>query len=540
MIRAREKEIIMRAKKTKIILCIIVVAVLLGIVAYFVYANNNENNQENVEIKYQKTNMITNFRLGISDFDNMNPHLTKNRDIIQIDSLIFEPLLTITQDYKISNCLAKEWSKVSDNAYVIKLKENVKWQDGNDFTANDVKFTIETIQKNKKSIYLENVKEIETIEVVDEYTIRLELKNEIPFFEYQLIFPILSKKQYEKQDMTKSTQIPLGTGMYKISKIGKETIELTQNDNWHEIENESANIKNISISIFETMGEVYNSFRLGNIDLVNTSNVKYEEYIGSIGYQKKQYTGREYDYLSLNCKNAILKNIEVRQAIQNIINKEKIVISILENHAYASNFPLDYGSYILENVQFSNNYNLEKASNILKDNGWNYEYGIWSKEIDGRTRTLNFNITVNKENSNRVKVAKEIKTQLEEFGIHVTISELSNSDYQKILENHNYEILLTGMYSGYSPELNTLLGTNNLANYKNEEIDSILKQVTNMTSDDLKKESYQKIVDIYQKEVPYIGLYRNQVTLAYGQSVRGEITPNNYNIFYHFNEWYRQ
>ena len=530
----------MRAKKTKIILCIIVVAVLLGVIAYFVYANNNENNQENVEIKYQKTNMITNFRLGISDFDNMNPHLTKNRDIIQIDSLIFEPLLTITQDYKISNCLAKEWSKVSDNAYVIKLKENVKWQDGNDFTANDVKFTIETIQKNKKSIYLENVKEIETIEVVDEYTIRLELKNEIPFFEYQLIFPILSKKQYEKQDMTKSTQIPLGTGMYKISKIGKETIELTQNDNWHEIENESANIKNISISIFETMGEVYNSFRLGNIDLVNTSNVKYEEYIGSIGYQKKQYTGREYDYLSLNCKNAILKNIEVRQAIQNIINKEKIVISILENHAYASNFPLDYGSYILENVQFSNNYNLEKASNILKDNGWNYEYGIWSKEIDGRTRTLNFNITVNKENSNRVKVAKEIKTQLEEFGIHVTISELSNSDYQKILENHNYEILLTGMYSGYSPELNTLLGTNNLANYKNEEIDSILKQVTNMTSDDLKKESYQKIVDIYQKEVPYIGLYRNQVTLAYGQSVRGEITPNNYNIFYHFNEWYRQ
>lgn len=530
----------MKVNKIKIFLCLFIIFAIIGGIIYFVYANHQEDKQENIEVKYEKVNMITNFRLGISKFDSINPHLTQNKDIIQIDSLIFEPLLEITQDYKITNCLAKEWSKVSEKSYVIKLKENVTWQDGTEFTAEDVKFTIESIQKDSKSIYLENVKEIKQVEVVDRYTIRIELNEEVPFFEYQLIFPILSKKQYEKQDMSKSTAIPLGTGKYKITRLEKDIIELTKNENWHEIENENPNIKTITISIYETTGEVYNSFRLGNIDLIHTNNVNYEEYIGSMGYQKKQYTGREYDYLAFNCENTVLQYVEVRQAIQKVINKEKIVSSILESRAYVANFPLDYGNYLMENIELSITSNQEEASKILKDAGWKYEYGIWSKEIEGRTRTLNFNLAVNKANEQRVKVAEEIKKQLKDFGIEITIQELSDSNYQSILKNHQYEIILTGVYNGYSPELDSFLGEGNLANYNNEEIKSILKEVDSMASDELKKENYKKIVEIYQEEVPYIGLYRNQVTVAYGQSVRGDVTPNNYSIFYQFSKWYRQ
>lgn len=530
----------MKINKVKVLACLLVLLGIIGIIIYGICANSKKNEQENIEVKYEKVNMITNFHLGVASFDSINPHVTQNKDIIQIDTLIFEPLLEITKDYKVESCLAKEWSKVSEKSYVIKLKENVTWQDGSGFNAEDVKFTIESIQKNKESIYLENVKEIKKIEVVDNYTIRIELNEEIPFFEYQLIFPILSKKQYEGKDITKSTDIPLGTGKYQITKLEKNVVELAKNEKWHEIENENPNIKTITISIYETTGEVYNSFRLGNIDLVHTNNVNYEEYIGSMGYQKKQYAGREYDYLAFNCENTVLKYEEVRQAIQKVINKEKIVSSVLENHAYVANFPLDYGCYMIEGIDLSVTPNQEDASKILKDAGWKYEYGIWSKEIDGITKTLNFNLVVNKENEQRVKVAEKIKEQLKDFGIEIVIQKLSDSNYKKILENHEYEIILTGVYSGYSPELNSFLGDGNLANYQNEEVISLLKEIDTMASEELQKESYKRIVEIYQKEVPYIGLYRNQVTVAYGQSVMGDVTPNNYSIFYQFSQWYRK
>lgn len=530
----------MKVNKIKVFICLLVILGIIGGIIYFVCANKQEGKQENVEVKYETINMITNFRLGVSSFDSINPHVTQNRDIIQIASLIFEPLLEITQDYRITTCLAKEWSKVSEKSYVIKLKENVTWQDGTDFTAEDVKFTIEAIQESRNSIYLENIKNIKQVEIIDKYTIRLELDEEISFFEYQLIFPILSKKQYEEQDIDKSTDIPLGTGKYKITKMDDDVIELTKNKNWHEIENEDSNIKNITIYIYETTGDIYNNFRLGNIDLINTNSVNYEEYIGSMGYRIKQYKSREYDYLSFNCKNTVLQYPEVRQAIQKVINKEKIISSVLQNCAYVANFPLDYGSYLIEDIDLSITSSQEEATQILKNAGWEYDYGIWSKEIDGRTRTLNFNLIVNKENEQRLKVAEEIKEQLQDFGIEITIQELSESNYQEILEKHEYEIILTGVYNGYSPELDSFLGKDNLANYKNEEIQSILKEVDTMASEELQKESYKRIVEIYQEEVPYIGLYRNQATVAYGQSVMGEITPNNYSIFYQFSKWYRQ
>lgn len=530
----------MKINKIKLFLCLCVLLGVVGGVIYFAYGRKQEDKQGNIDVKYEKTNMITNFRLGIAKYDSMNPHITQNKDIIQIASLIFEPLLTISQDYRVENCLAKEWSKVSSKSYIIKLKENIKWQDGSDFTAEDVKFTIEEIQNNKKSIYLENVKDIQKAEVVDNHTIRLELKNEIPFFEYRLIFPIISKKQYEGKDMAKSKELPIGTGKYKITRLDKEIIELTKEENWYNIEKEDSNIKTITISLYQDMGEVYNSFKLGNIDLVHTSNLKYEEYIGSMGYQKKQYPGREYDYLAFNCTDVVLQNVEVRQAIQKAIDKGKIISSILEEKAYVSNFPLDYGHYLTKDLEWGEVFNQEEASKILKDSGWKLEYGIWSKVIEGRTRTLNFTITVQENNDKRIKVAEEIKKQLETIGIKITIRKVSDNEYKKILTNHQYEILLTGVYNGYSPELNSFLGEGNLANYKNTEINTLLEEVSTMSSEDLQKEAYKKIAETWRREVPYLGLYRNQVTVAYGQTVRGDVTPNNYSILYQFSQWYRQ
>ena len=59
-----------------------------------------------------------------------------------------------------------------------------------------------------------------------------------------------------------------------------------------------------------------------------------------MGYNKKQYEGREYDFLALNCEDTILKYKEVRQAINYAIDKENIVASVYNNNYSVANFPL--------------------------------------------------------------------------------------------------------------------------------------------------------------------------------------------------------
>ena len=131
-------------------------------------------------------------------------------------------------------------------------------------------------------MYYTNVENIKNIENVDSNTIKINLNKEQPFFQYELIFPILSSYQYKKEDFSNS--IPTGTGMYKVTKNDANMIELEKNNNWRNIETQNAKIEKIKIYKYASVGELYNNFKLGNIDFINTTNTNIQEYIGTISF----------------------------------------------------------------------------------------------------------------------------------------------------------------------------------------------------------------------------------------------------------------
>ncbi len=513
----------------------IFIIIVLGIIGFSIFKiyGSKETKVPEENLHYEKVTMITSLRLGIAEYDSINPLISKNRDIINILPIVYEPLFTIDKQYKLQDCLATEISKINNTSYIIKLKENVKWQDGTLFTVEDVKFTIEQIKQLPNSIYYTNIENIKNIETIDKNTIRINLNNEQPFFQYELIFPILSSNQYKTEDFLKA--IPIGTGKYRITKDDTNLIEMEKNNNWREINTKNAKIEKIKIYKYSSIGELYNNFKLGNIDLINTSNINIQEYIGTMGFNVREYKGREYNYLALNLNNKILVNKEVRQAINYAINKNAIISKTLNSNYYTSNFILDYGSYLHQDNE-GNEYNPKRAKEVLELAGWELNYGVWQK--DGIS--IELKLVVNTENETRVKVAKAIKEQLEDIGIKVNISEVYKNTYDLYLKNKNYDIILTGMYNSYSPNINTLYGANNLANYYNEEIVELIKSINNSTDEVIIKEQYNKLEKIVQADLPYIGLYRNKNKMVYSQNLVGEMAPNNYSCYYNIETWYRQ
>ena len=232
----------MKEKVLRFIFILIVLAII-SFAIFKIYEEKNEKISEQ-DLHYEKETMITSLRLGIPEYDNINPLISNNREIINISPIIYEPLFTLDKTYKLQECLAKEYSKLSNTCYVIKLKDNIKWQDGTAFTTEDVIFTIEKIKQLSNSVYYTNVENIKNIENVDSNTIKINLNKEQPFFQYELIFPILSSYQYKKEDFSNS--IPTGTGMYKVTKNDANMIELEKNNNWRNIETQNAKIEKIN------------------------------------------------------------------------------------------------------------------------------------------------------------------------------------------------------------------------------------------------------------------------------------------------------
>ncbi len=520
----------------------IFIAFAIFIIGFAIYKINFEEAEEVAEndVSTTQTTQETEsvLSIGISGFDNINPLITNNKDIISLSTILYEPLLEITDDYGIELKLAEEWSKSDATTYLIKLKDNLKWDNGGDVTGQDVKFTIEKLQEGD-SVYSDNVENIESVEIIDGNTIRFNLKEEEPFFEYNLIFPIISSSQFADEDFYNSRIAPYATGMYKVESATEETMELVQNDNWENSDNIERNIDRIVIYFYDTMGDAFNSLKIGNIDMVCTSLTNVEDYIGTIGYNTTEYKGRELDFISLNCDDTILSNKEVRQAINYAIDKNKINSTVFSNNYYISSFPIDYGSYLYDKESESS-YDTEKAKEVLEDAGWEYRYGYWRKTENYTTQYLNLNLVVDNSNETRVQVAELIEEQLEEIGINVTVYKVSNSSYKNYLENKNYDMIITGVSNGYSPDLTYFLGENNIANYQNEEVTSILEEIKNISDSELLKEKYDRIIEIYEDEVPYVCLYRNTNKVVYNIRLTGDITPNNYTVYYGIENWYRQ
>ena len=330
----------------------IVVIVLIIVSIYILYIDKNPKtfaSEENIK-KIEKSNEIN---IGTVGNIGINPILSNNRDVQYFLKLVYLPLVDITQDFKTENKLAKEFSKINSKTYIVKLKEDVLWHDGKKFNAQDVIFTVEALkQENIKSIYKENVKNIEKIEQIDDYTLKIFLTEEVPFFEYKMCFPILCSSTYDKDTLNSTTVIPNGTGDYKIKEIKKDIIKIS-------LANKENGSKTISLIIKESEKELFNAFLKGEIDFFTTENLDYENYLGTMGYNAIKIENRELDYLVVNNE-----DVGIRKAINYGINKNNINYEVFNNKNNICDFPLYYGSYLYLN-EHENVYNLNNAKNSL-------------------------------------------------------------------------------------------------------------------------------------------------------------------------------
>ena len=185
-------------------------------------------------------------------------------------------------------------------------------------------------------------------------------------------------------------------------------------------------------------------------------------------------------------------------------------------------------------------FDTEQSKQILLNDGWVQINNTWNKNIDGQNIRLAFTITVNNDNQARLLALENIKMQFENFGIPIVIRKVSNENYKNILNNKSYEIILTGINTGFSPNLETFFGNNNIANYQNQEVVDIMNVVRNTTDNNILYEKYARLYDIYLSEAPYIGLYRNTNSIVYNQSLVGNISPNMFNVYHNIEKWYRQ
>lgn len=503
------------------------------ICGYF-YLNKKEDKVVIVEQEYAETNQnkIREIRVGISDVDTLNPLYSKNTHVQNITKILYEPLFEIDEEFNLESKLATEFAKVNSKEYIVKIRENVKWSNGERLTAEDVVFTY-TELSNMDSIYINNIKNIKEVQKVDDYTVKFILSKEEAFFEYNLNVPIMSNTYYHGKDFSDKSIIPVSSGMYAVSEIKTSSIVLEPNTNYWNRDLELS-LSCVYINRYQTIGEVYNSFKLGNTDVLTTTNENLKEYIGEIGHNFQEIKSRTQDVLVFNTQSELASNVEVRQAIASMIDKNSIALNVYKNNVITSNFPLDYGSYLYDTSSEVNKYDTSKASEILSDAGWKKQSNVWQKD----SNKLEINMLVKLTDSTKKKVAENIKVQLEKEGIVVNIID-SDETYYDLLSAKEFDIALCTVDLGVSPNMDLFFGDGNLAGYTNSEVTELMTKAKNTSDKEELIEIYSKLNTKYISEVPYISLCNTKQVVVYSKALVGEFKPTWYNSYNKIESWYK-
>src|SRR5699024_9562063 len=203
----------------------------------------------------------------------------------------------------------------------IKLKD-IKWHDGTILTSNDVKFTIDLINQNIDSPYSELVDNISSISIINDKEFSISFKEKYAFSIDTLIFPIVSEKHLDSNNINNYKNNLIGNGAYKIKTYEeRKNLSLIINDSYYDELPSTA--KNINVEIVpdeEAQVSMVISLDsdIAKISLDDLSKFYEKE------FKTTTYEGRDYECLLFNYNNEIFKDINFRKAVISSINKNQI------------------------------------------------------------------------------------------------------------------------------------------------------------------------------------------------------------------------
>ena len=477
-------------KKVKVTALLLSISLLIGCGSKI-----EDNASENMNNDTAKEKVLV---YGSGDYTSINPALFEHGEI---NSLLFNGLTAHDKDNNIIPALAKSWDyDEATLTYTFHLRDDVKWHDGELFTAEDVKFTYDTINNpDNGSEIATNYEDITNIEIVDDYTVKITLKNKnVAMLDY-LSVGIIPKHILEGQDIMTSdfNRHPIGTGPYKFANWDEgQGITLVKNEEYFR---KSPNIDKIIFKIVNDTKARVMQLKAGELDLAQVTPKDIETFKNDDNFVVDIMKTSDYRGIMYNFNYPLFKeNRELPNALSYAIDREAIVDNILLGYGDAAYSPLQMGIYNDSEIE-KFEYNPEKAKQLLEEAGWKLgSDGIYSKN----GTKLSFELVCMEGDQERIDMANFAAQELKQIGVDVRVTVKSDIDWE------NQAAFLIGWGSPFDPDDHTykVFSTNGGANYNsysNEKIDELLTKARQTDVYEERLEYYKEFQEEMTKDLPY-------------------------------------
>ena len=482
------------------------------------------------------------------------PNITGDKYSHDAVALVYNGLITHDKDTNIIPDLAASWDLAPDcRELTLKLRKDVRWHDGQPFTADDVVFTYQLMTNPKTpSPYKDDFEDVAGVDVLDPLTVRVRYKQPFANALYiwgQSMLPKHLLDKYMREGKLKEAPQnftnPIGTGPYKFHELRSgEKIVVVANPDYYA---GRPYISRVVYRIIPSQATIFLELKAKGIDQADLTALQYQRQTDypafKKSYNKFRYAANVYTYLGLNHQDPRFADRRVRQAFAYAINKKDLIEGVRLGMAREATGPYKPGSWVYNPKVRTYPYDPARAKKLLAEAGWTSKNADGLLVKDGQPFT--FELLISQGSDEGRKSAEIIQAQLREIGVGVELRVLEWATFLKEhIKKHRFAAAAMAWGVGLDPDQYSIWHSSqtgpdefNFVSYKNAEVDSLLEQGRRTCKQADRKRIYDRLQEILAEDQPLIFLFFRDTMPAVSSRVRG-IVPGAIGIDYNVNEWY--
>jgi peptide/nickel transport system substrate-binding protein len=460
----------------------------------------------------------------------LNPVIAPDIGSVLINKVIYPGLVRPDEELRPAPDLAIAWEEAdSGRTYTFQLRPNVKWHDGQPFTARDVKFTFDQIlDLSSGSRLRSDFTGISSVEVIDSLTIRFRLR--APFASFLSLLGynagILPEHAYRGRKLTDVVELnrekPIGTGPFEVTQATPgSAFVLTRNPDYF---GKPPALERLVFRIVPDVNVQVAQLRAGELDVITVEPANLSALAGAEGIHVQEVPVVQHYYVGFNQQREMFRSPLVRRALGYAVDREAIIRGVLKGHGDA---PVGTIPVVLEGFFSAATPRLkhdpDSARAYLAQAGW--KSGADGKLRNARGEPFRFVLMVDKGNPTREQVTLAVQQDLQRIGAEVT---LRTTEFATLVRDH----LLTGKFDAAliwwttppDPDQFAFYATgedNNHVGWSNRRADSLLLVGRTTLDSAARRLAYDAFQSLEVEDPPVLVLFYPREILAMRNSVHG-------------------